>query len=137
MTEYYELSYGEVLRELRSYHGYKQKDISDYLSITSQAYSNYETNKRTPDIETMRKIAEFYHITIDTLVSYRHTPHLQVEDSSNYAPRRTLYRGISDSGTEIQLTAKQAKMVTDILSLPKEQQDACQRFVEFMKNPLS
>ena len=44
MSELYELSYGEVLRELRDYHGYKQKDISDYLNITSQAYSNYENN---------------------------------------------------------------------------------------------
>ena len=59
MSELYELSYGEVLRELRDYHGYKQKDISDYLNITSQAYSNYENNRRTPDIDTMWKIANF------------------------------------------------------------------------------
>ena len=65
MSESYELSYGEVLRELRIYHGYKQKDISDFLNITSQAYSNYENNKRTPDVETMRKIAMFYNLTID------------------------------------------------------------------------
>ena len=65
MSEIYELTYGEVLRELRIYHGYKQKDISNYLNITSQAYSNYENNKRTPDIETMHKIAQFYGITVD------------------------------------------------------------------------
>ena len=70
MSESYELTYGEVLKELRDYHGYKQKDISDYLNITSQAYSNYEKGKRTPDLETMRKIAQFYRITIDQLISY-------------------------------------------------------------------
>ena len=79
MSELYELSYGEVLRELRDYHGYKQKDISDYLNITSQAYSNYENNRRTPDIDTMWKIANFYHISLDKLVSYRFTR--QIEDS--------------------------------------------------------
>ena len=52
MSELYELSYGDVLRELRVYHGYKQKDISTYLNITSQAYSNYENNKRTPEYYT-------------------------------------------------------------------------------------
>ena len=46
MSESYELSYGEVLKELRIYHGYKQKDISEFLNIPSQAYSNYENNKQ-------------------------------------------------------------------------------------------
>lgn len=135
MSQYDKLSYGEVLQELRSYHGYKQKDISDYLSITSQAYSNYETNKRTPDIETMRKIAEFYHITVDTLISYRDSRPIQLEDAQNYHAGNSIFRGITKGGIEIPLSAKQAKMVTDILSLPKEQQDACQKFIEFMKNP--
>ncbi|MBQ8857187.1 MAG: helix-turn-helix transcriptional regulator [Lachnospiraceae bacterium] len=132
MSEFYELSYGEVLYELRTYHGYKQKDISDYLNITSQAYSNYENNKRTPDVETMYKIACFYKITIDTLIKYRFTK--QIEDSRNYG---TLYRGVTDSGITLPLTAKQAKMVTDILSLSEEQQDACQKLINFMKNPIS
>ena len=132
MSEFYELSYGEVLYELRTYHGYKQKDISDYLNITSQAYSNYENNKRTPDVETMYKIACFYKITIDTLIKYRFTK--QIEDSRNYG---TLYRGVTDSGITLPLTAKQAKMETDILSLSEEQQDACQKLINFMKNPIS
>lgn len=132
MSELCKLSYGEVLYELRTYHGYRQKDISDYLNITCQAYSNYENDKRTPDVETMYKIACFYKITIDTLIKYRYTK--QIEESGNYG---ILYRGVSDSGITIPMTAKQAKMVTDILALSEEQQDACQKFVNFMKNPIS
>lgn len=128
MPECYELSYGEVLRELRIYHDYKQKDISDYLNITSQAYSNYENNKRTPDIDTIYKIAQFYHITVDQLISYRFTR--QFEDSRNFG---TLYRGVSDSGVTIPLTAKEAKMVNEILELTPEQQEAYQQFINFMK----
>lgn len=128
MSEFCELTYGEVLRELRTYHDYKQKDISSYLNITSQAYSNYENNKRTPDIETVRKIAEFYNITVDTLIGYRYTS--QIEDSRDYAP---LYRGVSHSGITIPLSAKQARFVTDFIALPLEQQEACQKFIEFIK----
>ncbi len=135
MSESYELSYGEVLRELRIYHGYKQKDISDYLNITSQAYSNYENNKRTPDVEMMQKIAMFYNLTIDKLISYRLTR--QLEESGNYMADRTLYRAVSDNGIVIPMTANQAKMITDILSLSEEQQDACQRFIDFLKKPTS
>ena len=131
MSESYELSYGEVLRELRDYHGYKQKDISTYLNITSQAYSNYENNKRTPDVEIMQKIAQFYRITIDTLISYRYTR--QFEDPRNYLNQGTLYRCVDDTGIAIPVSGKQAKMLTDILSLPKEQQTACQQFITFLK----
>lgn len=130
MSEIYELSYGEVLRELRIYHGHTQKDISTYLNITSQAYSNYENNKRTPDVETMYKIAQFYEKTIDELIEYRYTK--QIEDSRNYAANRSLYRGVSDTGITIPLTAKQAKMLTDILALPSEQQDACQKLIDLV-----
>ena len=130
MSESYELTYGEVLRELRIYHGYKQKDISNYLNITSQAYSNYENNKRPPDVETMRKIADFYRVTVDKLISYRFTK--QLEDSGNYMASPSLYRGTSDNGITIPMTAKQAKMITDILSLPQEQQDACQKLVDLI-----
>lgn len=131
MTDSYNLTYGEVLRELRIFHGYKQKEISDHLNITSQAYSNYENNKRTPDIETMRKIAAFYHLSLDQLISYRNTTLLQ--ESGNYGSKKSLFHGISEEGIVIPLTAKQAKMVSDILSLNAEQQDACQSFISLIK----
>ena len=124
------INYGKILQDVRIYHGYKQKDISNYLNITSQAYSNYENNKRTPDIETMHKIAQFYGITVDQLISYRHTR--QIEESIYYAASRSLYRAVNASGIAIPLTAKQAKMLTDILSLSEEEQDACQKLIDFV-----
>ena len=130
MAENYELTIGEVLKELRVFHGYTQKDLSKELSITSQAYSNYEKNKRTPDLETVYKIAQFYGKTIDQLISYRYTK--QIEDSRNYAANPSLYRAVSDSGITIPMTGKQAKIVTDILSLPPEKLDACQKLIELI-----
>jgi transcriptional regulator with XRE-family HTH domain len=130
MYDNYELTFGEVLKELREFQGYTQKEVSTQLNITSQAYSNYETNKRTPDMEMTRKIAQFYGKTIDQLIECRYTR--QIEDSRNYAANRSLYRGVSDTGIVIPMTGKQAKMVTDILSLPPEQQDACQKLIELM-----
>lgn len=130
MYDNYELTLGEVLKELREFQGYTQKDVSAQLNITSQAYSNYENNKRTPDVEMTRKIAQFYGKTIDQLIECRYTR--QLEDSRNYAAKRSLFRAVNDSGIVIPMTGKQAKMVTDILSLPPEQQDACQKLIELM-----
>ena len=81
-----------------------------------------------PDIETMRKIAQFYRISLDELVSYRFTR--QIDDTNNYMEGRSLYRGVSDRGITIPMTAKQAKKITDILSLPPEQQDACWQLID-------
>ena len=55
MSESYELSYGEVLKELRIYHGYKQKEISEFLNIslntvayhTKNIYQKLGVNNRT------------------------------------------------------------------------------------------
>lgn len=130
MSDNYELTIGEVLKELRDFYGYTQKEISKQLNITSQAYSNYEKNKRTPDVEMMYKIAQFYGKTIDQLIDYRYTK--QIEDSKNHFADRSLYRAVSDSGIIIPMTAKHAKMVTDILSLPPEKIDACQKLIKLI-----
>ena len=130
MYDNYELTLGEVLKEIREFQGYTQKEVSAQLNITSQAYSNYENNKRTPDVETTRKIAQFFGKTIDQLIECRYTR--QIEDSRNYAASRSLFRAVSDEGIVIPMAGKQAKMITDILSLPPEQQDACQKLIELM-----
>lgn len=126
---------GNILRELRTYHDYKQKDISSYLNITSQAYSNYERNQRTPDIEVMYKIAEFYNITLDQLVRYCYLG--TIEESCNYNAPKKVYRAVHDSSVSIPITGKQAQILKDILSLTEEQQDACHQFINFLKLPVS
>ena len=51
------------LRRLRSDHNYTQAQISDKLNISRQAYSNYETGKRIPDLDILIRIADIYHTT--------------------------------------------------------------------------
>ena len=45
------------LRRLRTDHDYTQAQISDKLNISRQAYSNYETGKRIPDLDILIRIA--------------------------------------------------------------------------------
>ena len=56
------------LRRLRSDHNYTQAQISDKLNISRQAYSNYETGKRIPDLDILIRIADIYHITLEELI---------------------------------------------------------------------
>lgn len=56
------------LRYLRKQHHMTQDDVSKILNISRQAYSNYETSSRTPDLDTLICLANYYHITLDELV---------------------------------------------------------------------
>ena len=56
-----------VLKEVRENRKYTQKEIAEYLSITQQAYANYENGKRLIDIEKLKKLADLYQISLDIL----------------------------------------------------------------------
>lgn len=133
MSDSKKINYGKILQDVRIYHGYKQKDISNYLNITSQAYSNYERNHRTPDMEVMDKIARFYGITLDQLINGTYDK--QLREPANYRTSPKYFQAKADSMTTISITGKQAKMLTDLLALTEEQQDVCHKLISFMKIP--
>lgn len=56
------------LRRLRADHEYTQTQIGAKLNISRQAYSNYETGKRIPDLDILIRIASLYHITLEQLI---------------------------------------------------------------------
>ena len=62
------LKVAETLKELRHHSGYTQKQLSEQLHISRQAYSNYENGTRLPDLETACAIADHFHISLDQLV---------------------------------------------------------------------
>ena len=56
------------LKELRKEHKFTQKDIASKLFITQNCYSSYETKKREPNIEIIKKLADIYDVSIDYLL---------------------------------------------------------------------
>ena len=52
--------FAENIRILRTEREKSQQDMADYLQITRQAYSYYETGKRQPDYETLLKLGEYF-----------------------------------------------------------------------------
>ena len=57
------------LRRLRTENNYTQEQISEKLNISRQAYSNYETGKRIPDIDMRIRIADIYEVTLEQLLT--------------------------------------------------------------------
>ena len=56
------------LRFLRKKNHLNQEDLANMLSISRQAYCNYENSSRTPDIESLVILAAHFHISLDQLI---------------------------------------------------------------------
>ena len=45
-----------------------QEEAAAHIGKTKQTVANYESYTSTPDIETAKKLAEFYGLTVDDIV---------------------------------------------------------------------
>ena len=69
-------TYYEILKELRVDNDFKQDTVAEYLQITKQQYSLYETGKREFKIHHIIKLCAFYKVSADYVFSlpydYKH-----------------------------------------------------------------
>lgn len=56
------------LRELRLKSGLSQSVVAAALGVTQQAYANYESAKRELSPENLRKLADFFDVSVDYLL---------------------------------------------------------------------
>lgn len=58
---------GEKLKSLREQSGKTQQEIATILCLNRVTYTQYENNKRIPPLDSLKKLAEIYNVTIDEL----------------------------------------------------------------------
>lgn len=58
------------LKELRINKGLSQKEIAKIINTTQQNYARYENNQITPNIDTLKKLADFYGVSLDYLCDF-------------------------------------------------------------------
>lgn len=56
------------IRELRNQKGIKQADLAKDINVSQAALSGYETGKYEADINTYRRIADYFDVTLDYLL---------------------------------------------------------------------
>jgi len=56
------------LREIRRKKGYSQLKVAMDLSISREALSYYETGKRSPDVQMLLILSEYFDVSIDYLI---------------------------------------------------------------------
>ena len=57
------------LRAIRKKKNLNQLKVAFDLNISREALSHYENGKRSPDIEMLRRLSEYFGVSIDYLVN--------------------------------------------------------------------
>lgn len=63
------------LKKYRLEKGKTQEELAKELNMPRAKYARYELQTSEPNIETLKKLAEYFHTTIDNLVGHE-TPYL-------------------------------------------------------------
>ena len=61
-------NFNENLKEARLKSGLSQKDLSENIGVAKSTYSLYESGKREPNVDTIKKIASALNVSADTLL---------------------------------------------------------------------
>ncbi len=59
---------GDRLKELRLLRGWSQKDVYVRLGISDVRYNHYERNKREPDYDMLKAMANLYGVSTDYIL---------------------------------------------------------------------
>ncbi|MPM33670.1 LexA repressor [bioreactor metagenome] len=60
--------FGEQLRKIRESNNISQKKLGEILFVSQQTVAKWESNKSSPNPETLAKIAEIFKVSIDNLM---------------------------------------------------------------------
>lgn len=106
--------FGDILRELLEENDLSQKEFAEALNISASAVGNYVRNNREPDFDTLKKIAAYFHVSIDFLLNYHEN------QDSDYRDDKILqiFRCLTDDQKDLYL--EQGRAFIKINSKKKE-----------------
>lgn len=61
---------GDILKELLDLHDMTQKQLAEELALSPSALGNYVQGTREPDYSTLIKIADYFRVSTDYLLSH-------------------------------------------------------------------
>ena len=62
------MMFSEKLKELRKKKGLTQEDLASELNVSRQAITKWESGDGAPDIDNLKNIALFFHVSVDYLI---------------------------------------------------------------------
>lgn len=105
-------TFGERLRKLREDAEMSQAEAAEKVNCSAKSLSNYERNIREPDLDTLIRLCDLFHVTADYLLG-------RIDHAYYYH--------------NIPLDDKMAKMFQNMLSLPQKRQSEIIHFTQLQK----
>ena len=66
--------FNENLKEARLKKGISQKDVAENIGVAKSTYSLYENGNREPNVNTIKKIADYLCVSADSLLGLEDQP---------------------------------------------------------------
>lgn len=79
------------IKSLRKEKKISQRELAEQLNISPSTVGMYEVNQRVPDIETLKKMADYFDVSTDYLLgrtNIKHTPSATVQESPGYTRKK-------------------------------------------------
>ncbi len=64
-------TFGSMIAELRREKGMTQAELAAKMGVTDKAVSKWERDLSFPDVNTIPKLAELFHVTVDELMKVK------------------------------------------------------------------
>lgn len=110
------MDFGSILLKLRVERGVYQRELAEYLSVSVGTISNYENGVHCPDLRSLCRIAEFFHVSADYLLGL----------TSNAMPIDNLNVKLSDECTV-------GQVMNTVLELSESSRQSMVKYMDMIK----
>jgi len=77
------MTFAQRLKTLREEKKLSQRELAKLIKMASSTLGMYETGKREPDFDTVSKIADFFHVSVDYLLGRKDPTPLDTQNETN------------------------------------------------------
>ena len=118
------------LRRLRKQYNYTQAQIGKKLHITHQAYSNYETGIREPNLQLLAELSWIYHTSVDSLI----TQYCNAKNPSSVEVKNYFCIKIENSENDILLTKNEVNLLLKYRSAGEAERKLAHEALDFTEH---
>lgn len=119
---------GNKLKVIRLQHGKSQKEIAKSIGVAHSTYSNYENGNRIPNMNTLKRIADYYEISVkrllqlDNLKETRKKSNISLDEIADELDVPTNLLKLIEQGAGDLVTSSKYQRIIEALKNNKEQE---------------
>lgn len=99
------MNFADNLKNLRESQNITQEQLADYLQVSRPTIAGYETKSRQPDFEKLEKLSDFFHVSIDYLLTGTEFKAVTVTPNRPFS-EKLLNRNVLESYKKLSIQSK-------------------------------